>query len=53
MNTDIAHCSGVCCPLKDTCSRYLPDPPDDAMLSWVNPDYDSRSGSCRLHTTRD
>lgn len=46
--TDTAYCSGILCPLRDRCSRYLPDPPD-AILSWILPQYSEKHNNCDFY----
>lgn len=46
MKTDYCYCSGVCCPIKKQCKRYLPDPPD-AYLWWVAPEYNEETQKCQ------
>lgn len=48
MNTDTAYCSGIGCPLRENCRRFLPDPPDTPLL-WTVPDYSEKSGTCRIY----
>lgn len=38
MNKDYSYCSGVTCPIRNECKRYLPDPPD-VPLWWIPPAY--------------
>ncbi len=45
MNTDYAYCSGITCPIRKECKRYLPDPPD-IPLWWINPAYKVDSNLC-------
>ena len=45
MKTDYAYCSGVTCPIRKTCNRYLPDPPD-TPLDWTFPAYDQETKQC-------
>lgn len=45
MNTDYAYCSGVTCPIRKTCKRYLPDPPD-VKLWWIPPACNPKSKQC-------
>ena len=47
-NTDYTYCSGISCPLRENCKRFLPDPPDTPLL-WILPDYSDKSDSCRMH----
>lgn len=34
MNKDYSYCSGVTCPIRQECRRYLPDPPDEPLW-WI------------------
>lgn len=45
MNTDYAYCSGVTCPIRKSCKRYLPDPPD-IKLWWISPAYNPITKQC-------
>lgn len=52
MNTDFNYCSGVTCPIRKECKRYLPNPPD-MKLHWVSPAYDGKAKLCPLFTVND
>lgn len=38
LNTDYSYCSGVACPLRNNCKRFLPNPPDEPLW-WIAPAY--------------
>lgn len=45
MNTDYAYCSGITCPVRKECRRYLPDPPN-TKLWWIPPAYNPKTKEC-------
>lgn len=45
MNTDYSYCSGVTCPIRKDCKRYLPNPPD-IRLWWIPPAYKQENKQC-------
>lgn len=45
MNKDYSYCSGVTCPIRNECKRYLPDPPD-VPLWWIPPAYKENLKQC-------
>lgn len=45
INKDYTYCSGVTCPVRKDCKRYLPNPPD-IPLSWISPSYIQRLSKC-------
>lgn len=45
METNYSYCSGVACPIKEECKRYLPNPPDEPVW-WVNHAYREETGQC-------
>lgn len=45
MNKDYTYCSGVTCPIRNECKRYLPDPPD-VPLWWIPPAYKEHLKQC-------
>lgn len=48
MNTDYSYCPGVTCPIRKSCKRYLPDPPD-IPLWWIPPAYKPETNQCPHH----
>ena len=49
-DTDL--CSGLFCPLKFSCRRYLSIPlqtPKKKLLWWVDPAYDKKTDKCKLY----
>ena len=46
MNRDYSYCSGVTCEIRQSCKRYLPNPPDMVLL-WVEPKYIKESKQCK------
>lgn len=47
MNRDYSYCSGVTCPIRKECKRYLPNPPDEP-LEWISPAYKEDLKKCPL-----
>ena len=45
-NTDYAYCSGICCKLRNSCRRYLPNPPDKPLW-WVDVAYNDSENECK------
>lgn len=45
MNKDYSYCSGVTCPIRNECKRYLPNPPD-VPLWWIPPAYKENLKQC-------
>jgi hypothetical protein len=45
MNINYAYCSGVTCPIRKECKRYLPDPPN-TKLWWIPPAYNPKTKGC-------
>lgn len=45
MNKDYSYCSGITCPIRQECKRYLPDPPD-VPLWWIPPAYKENLKQC-------
>lgn len=48
MNTDYSYCTGIACPIREDCNRYLPEPPD-MPLWWVSPAYKEEFKQCPLY----
>lgn len=49
---DTDPCSGLFCPLKFSCRRYLSIPlqtPKKKLLWWVDPAYDKKTDKCKLY----
>lgn len=51
MNTNYNYCSGVTCPIRQSCNRYLPDPPEE-RLKWINPSYNKKEHKCNYFEGR-
>lgn len=45
LTTDYSYCSGVACKTKNSCKRYLPNPPD-IPLWWIPPAYKEHLNEC-------
>ncbi len=45
MNINYVYCSGVTCPIRKECKRYLPDPPN-TKLWWIPPAYNPKTKGC-------
>lgn len=51
IDSNYCYCSGVACPIKKMCRRFLPDPPDRKMW-WVPPAYKEESKSCPYYEAK-
>lgn len=45
LNKDYSYCSGVTCPIRKQCRRYLPDPPDEPLW-WIPHEYNPQLKTC-------
>ena len=45
VDEDYTYCSGITCPVRKDCKRYLPNPPD-VRLWWVDPAYKTKYAKC-------
>ncbi len=45
INKDYAYCSGVTCPIRKECNRYLPNPPDEPLW-WISPAFNDKVKRC-------
>lgn len=50
INKDYAYCSGVTCPIRKECNRYLPNPPDEPLW-WISPAFNTKSSYTEITLT--
>lgn len=49
INKDYTYCSGIQCKIRQTCKRYLKNPPINIDLYWICPAYSEEKNSCPMY----